>query len=104
MRLFGLLLSGFRLAIWLCVAMAFAPAARAANSLYTIDSWENDDGLPQNSIISMTQTRDGYLWMGTINGLVRFDGLRFTVFNEDNTPGLGSRPPDAWPACSLHPS
>lgn len=92
MRLFGLLLSGFRLAIWLCVAMAFAPAARAANSLYTIDSWENDDGLPQNSIISMTQTRDGYLWMGTINGLVRFDGLHFTVFNEDNTPGLGSSP------------
>ena len=98
MRLFGLLHSRFRLALWLCVVMAFAPAAWAASGgsqadgLYTIDSWENDDGLPQNSIISMTQTRDGYLWMGTINGLVRFDGLRFTVFNEDNTPGLGSSP------------
>jgi len=98
MRLFGPLLSRFRLAIWLCVSMTFAEAARAAsggpqaNGLYTIDSWENDDGLPQNSIISMKQTRDGYLWMGTINGLVRFDGRRFTVFNEDNTPGLGSSP------------
>ena len=40
----------------------------------------------------MTQTRDGYLWLGTINGLVRFDGVRCTVFNEDNTPGLGSSP------------
>jgi len=98
MRLSGPFLSGFCLAIGLGVALAFVPAARAANAspqtngLYTIDSWENDDGLPQNSIISMTQTRDGYLWMGTINGLVRFDGLRFTVFNEDNTPGLGSSP------------
>lgn len=64
-----------------------------SSALYTVDSWENDDGLPQNSVIAMTQTRDGYLWLGTINGLARFDGRRrFTVFDEDNTPGLGSSP------------
>ncbi len=40
----------------------------------------------------MTQTRDGYLWLGTINGLVRFDGSRFTVYDEYNTPGLASSP------------
>jgi len=36
----------------------------------------------------MTQTRDGYLWVGTLGGLARFDGRRFTTFDSDNTPGL----------------
>jgi ligand-binding sensor domain-containing protein len=78
--------------VWLGSHLAAAPGHVLASPLYTVDSWENDDGLPQSSIISMTQTRDGYLWLGTINGLVRFDGRRFPVFNEDNTPGLGSSP------------
>ncbi len=38
----------------------------------------------------MVQTRDGYLWVGTYNGLARFDGVRFTVFDENNTPELRS--------------
>src|SRR5512139_1230743 len=38
----------------------------------------------------MTQSLDGDLWMGTLDGLVRFDGTRFAVFNEGNTPGLNS--------------
>lgn len=45
-------------------------------------------GLPQSSVIAMAQTRDGYLWLGTLNGLARFDGNRFEVFTEWNTPGL----------------
>src|SRR5262249_15386694 len=49
-----------------------------------------EDGLQGNSVITMTQTRDGYLWLGTLYGLVRFDGIRFTVFDENNTPGLNS--------------
>jgi ligand-binding sensor domain-containing protein/signal transduction histidine kinase len=40
--------------------------------------WQVDDGLPQNSVIAMIQTRDGYLWTGTWAGLMRFDGVRFT--------------------------
>ena len=99
MRLFRLIYAGLYPALLLCVGLALGSGAIAASvspshssSLYTVDSWENDDGLPQNSIISMTQTRDGYLWLGTINGLVRFDGIRVTIFNEDNTPGLGSSP------------
>jgi len=60
------------------------------NARYSVDVWGADEGLPQSSIIAMVQTRDGYLWLGTLNGLVRFDGIRFTVFDESNTPGLES--------------
>jgi ligand-binding sensor domain-containing protein/signal transduction histidine kinase len=55
-----------------------------------VDVWTSKEGLPQNSVISVIQTKDGYLWLGTLNGLVRFDGNHFTVFNEYNTPGLNS--------------
>jgi len=79
--------------LWLCflVHCPRVPAAdpSQAGGRYLVDSW-ND--LPQNSVISMTQTRDGYLWLGTINGLVRFDGIRSTVYDEYNTPGLASTP------------
>ena len=57
---------------------------------FGIKTWQTEEGLPQHSVLAMTQTRDGYLWLGTLNGLVRFDGTRFTVFDENNTPGLGS--------------
>jgi signal transduction histidine kinase/ligand-binding sensor domain-containing protein len=49
-----------------------------------------EQGLPQISVTSIAQTPDGYLWLGTFNGLVRFDGVRFRVFDEGNTPNLGS--------------
>lgn len=57
---------------------------------YRHDVWQDKDGLPQNSIRAIVQTRDGYLWLGTYEGLVRFDGIRFTVFDAHNTPTLGS--------------
>jgi ligand-binding sensor domain-containing protein/signal transduction histidine kinase len=47
-----------------------------------------DIGLPQSSVISITQTRDGYLWLGTLKGLVRSDGVTAEVFDDQNTPGL----------------
>lgn len=52
--------------------------------------WTTEDGLPQNTVTSIVQTRDGYLWLGTFGGLVRFDGVRFTTFNTSNTPMLRS--------------
>lgn len=52
--------------------------------------WTTEEGLPQNTVTSMVQTRDGYLWLGTFGGLVRFDGVRFTTFNTVNTPALRS--------------
>jgi ligand-binding sensor domain-containing protein len=57
---------------------------------YRFDSWTTDKGLPQNSVRSIIQTRDGYLWLTTFDGLVRFDGVRFTVFDKSNTRGLST--------------
>ena len=57
---------------------------------YSIENWQLEQGLPQISVTSIAQTPDGYLWLGTFNGLVRFDGVRFRVFDEGNTPNLGS--------------
>jgi PAS domain S-box-containing protein len=57
---------------------------------YLIDVWETDQGLPENSATAMVQTPDGHLWIGTFNGLVRFDGVRFTVFDSSTLPGLPS--------------
>ncbi|MDQ4120235.1 MAG: histidine kinase [Acidobacteriota bacterium] len=46
--------------------------------------------MPQNTINAILQTSDGYLWLATFDGLVRFDGSRFTVFNKANSPGIKS--------------
>ncbi|HMH43242.1 MAG TPA: two-component regulator propeller domain-containing protein [Pyrinomonadaceae bacterium] len=61
-----------------------------AQAQYRFDSWTTDNGLPQASVNSILQTRDGYIWLATFGGLVRFDGLRFQVFNTGNTKGLRS--------------
>lgn len=53
---------------------------------YSHRSWETSDGLPQNSVHAIAQTPDGYLWLGTRGGLVRFDGVRFQLFDRRNTP------------------
>lgn len=50
--------------------------------------WTSEDGLPDSSVTSLAQTPDGYLWVGTYNGLARFDGLTFKTFDPDNTPAL----------------
>jgi ligand-binding sensor domain-containing protein len=52
---------------------------------YGLDVWRMTDGLPQNTVTAVRQTRDGYLWLGTHEGLVRFDGLAFTVFDTSNS-------------------
>ena len=52
--------------------------------------WRVNDGLPQNEIRGLAQTPDGYLWIATLDGLARFDGVRFTTFNKANSPGISS--------------
>lgn len=49
---------------------------------YINEVWKIEDGLPHNCVQAMLQTRDGYIWLGTQEGLARFDGVRFTVFDK----------------------
>ena len=53
-----------------------------------IDQWTTDNGLPQNSVTGVVTAPDGYIWFTTNEGLVRFDGVRFKVFNRSNTPEI----------------
>jgi ligand-binding sensor domain-containing protein/CheY-like chemotaxis protein len=57
---------------------------------YVHDVWGIEDGLPQNSVHSIIQTRDGYLWLGTQEGLLRFDGVRFTPYDKNNIKEIKS--------------
>ncbi|HEV2318862.1 MAG TPA: two-component regulator propeller domain-containing protein, partial [Verrucomicrobiae bacterium] len=78
---------------WLFYCIAFFAIqvfAAAPDSPFIVDSWSAENGLPDNEVISIVQATDGYLWIGTLNGLARFDGNKFTTFDEMNTPGLVS--------------
>jgi hypothetical protein len=57
---------------------------------FSIDSWTADTGLPQNVVLAICQDKEGYLWLATLDGLARFDGVRFTILNNENTPGISS--------------
>lgn len=88
--------AGAKFAILLLfVFSAFARSADALDpsrilSQYKNDRWQTEQGLPQNTVQALSQTRDGYLWVGTMDGLARFDGVRFTVFDSRTVPELGS--------------
>lgn len=69
----------------LALAQTAPPLAR-----FSLRVWQVRDGLPQNQLRALKQTRDGYLWLATFDGLARFDGMRFVVFNRANTPVLRS--------------
>lgn len=71
------------LSVFILLAAAIVVAGQ-----YSFDTWTTDNGLPQNGIRQITQTPDGYLWFTTFDGLVRFDGVRFTTFNKSNTKGI----------------
>lgn len=55
---------------------------------YGFDTWTTANGLPQNTVTGVVQTSDGYLWLSTFDGLARFDGVRFTIFDKGNTKGI----------------
>lgn len=63
---------------------------QSVSAQYHFDSWTTDNGLPQNGVRSITQTSDGYLWFTTFDGLVKFDGVKFDVFNKGNSKGIVS--------------
>ena len=75
--------------VWMMTgAGACALAQSDAFAEYTRHIWQASDGLPEQTVQAFAQTRDGYLWIGTSGGLVRFDGVHFTVFDRQNTPAL----------------
>jgi len=51
-------------------------------------TWNTENGLPQNSVQAIAQTPEGYIWIATRDGLARFDGIRFKIFQKSNTPEL----------------
>jgi signal transduction histidine kinase/ligand-binding sensor domain-containing protein/CheY-like chemotaxis protein len=72
----------------LCSGTASGLDPGKAIAQYGHDVWQIEDGLPQNGVRDIAQTPDGYLWIATLEGLVRFDGVRFTVFDKSNTEAL----------------
>jgi len=72
------------------LSFLFSLAAPSTHAQYRFDFWTTDNGLPQNSVYAITQTRDGYIWLTTLDGLVRYDGVRFTIFDKSNTKGITS--------------
>src|SRR5690606_22338225 len=71
------MLSGIALPVNAQIAPALDPSK--ALTQYQFDRWTEDDGLPQLSVSTILQTRDGFLWLGTQEGLARFDGLTFHI-------------------------
>ncbi len=57
---------------------------------FAVSRWTTEDGLPTEALTNVLQTGDGYLWISSFDGLVRFDGLEFTVFDKRSVPGFGS--------------
>ena len=81
--------------------LAFVLLLSLSSSAYALDSsrdlsqfghevWLTENGLPQNTVHAIAQTPDGYIWIGTEEGLARFDGVKFTVFDKQNTPEIKS--------------
>ncbi len=100
-----LLATVFVILVWPERQATLALDPQKAIAQYNIDVWQGKDGLPQNTILAITQSLDGYLWLGTGAGLARFDGVRFAVFDNQNTPALkgdgitalhGSRDGSLW--------
>jgi len=76
------------LALSLLAWMVHVPCSASAETDFLIDVWDTEKGLPDSTVTAIQQTRDGYLWVGTYNGLARFDGIQFEVFDSLNTAAL----------------
>ena len=80
------------LAVFGCCSLVNASQPQAnvsqTQSRFMIKAWSMADGLPHLSVTALAQTPDGYLWVGTLAGLARFDGVRFKVFTPQNCPEL----------------
>ena len=80
----GLLLAGCL--AFSSLALALEPTTPLAS--YGHQSWVMENGLPQNTVQALVQSRDGFIWLGTEVGLVRFDGNGFVVYDQNSKPAL----------------
>jgi signal transduction histidine kinase/ligand-binding sensor domain-containing protein len=88
LRFLGYFLS---LTAWSLAAAEPAPAPfQYLDNEYLVQTWQTEQGLPDNFINAIAQTPDGYIWVATFNGLARFNGVEFVVFDAANTPQLPS--------------
>ena len=90
---YGPMLSRFNWCFLLMILFGAPTLALDPNrtlSDYGHQVWLSENGLPQNTVQAITQTRDGYIWIGTQEGLARFDGIKFDIFDRQNTPQLKS--------------
>ena len=72
----------------LAAAESSSSPVDSIDSEYLVQTWQTEQGLPDNFVNAITQTPDGYLWIATFNGLARFNGVEFVVFDAANTPEL----------------
>lgn len=79
-----------RLSVLLVVLLLAMPVASAGAGPrhYTVTGWSMEQGLPHPLVHSVAQDRDGFLWVGTWEGVVRFNGRDFSLFDRQNTPGV----------------
>ncbi len=87
-QILSLIRALFLLLLWVGPAVALDPARPL--SQFTHEMWSTENGLPQNTVHAITQTSDGFIWIATEEGLARFDGFSFTVFDKQNTPQFKS--------------
>ena len=78
-------ISRMALAAVLVASLFVVPSTEAQ---FRATHWNANAGLPQNIVRGIVQMPDGYLWIATLNGIARFDGVRFTIFDKSNTPGI----------------
>ena len=80
----------WRVATWLA-CLVISSAVSGADDEWFARAWRVDDGLPDNNVSGVVQAPDGYLWVATHGGLMRFDGVRFQEFPPDNLEGAPGR-------------
>lgn len=79
----------FRALLLISLLSSLAGGAAASGEFgehYVVRTWEHNEGAPYIAVTSLAQTPDGYLWMGSYDGLARFDGLRFSVGKTNEIP------------------
>jgi signal transduction histidine kinase/ligand-binding sensor domain-containing protein len=77
------------LLIGAALTSALEPSTSLAN--YGRQAWAMENGLPQNTVQALAQTKNGFLWLGTEAGLVRFDGVEFQTYDRNSNPALPGR-------------